>query len=226
MTWRSGLQQRLGQVILARFWYLHPPLVMLVEGDAEDIRQQLKEATKPSKDRLHLQELFVEGRRYRLEARRRGFTLMTNSKQYWRYIEGVFAIRKRTRSSARLIAVLVETEIGYTRLDLYTHMRLGYWLDILWLPLFMSSIIVLVPWVWWAIALLVGLLFGLSYAYHYFNAAFQANEMTFFIEKVLKDRLVTDIPALEATNPDVLRVHNQSFGEEWERFYNAHQPDH
>lgn len=209
---------------MRRTWYVYRPVTLLAQAPPDECLTMLRDATKPSKERLHLQELFVSGRRYVLEPHREGFTMLTNSKAYWRYTEGVMRVRRRTRSSARMHATLSPLSTDFTRIELRSHIRAGYLLNVIFLPAFFTSIILPMPWAWWVIALLVISLFGLSFLYHYTNAAYQANEMVFFVQKVLMDKLVTSLPTLSAENPDVVRAH-ADFEREWERFYNAHRTD-
>jgi len=206
-----------------RFWFVQPTVTLLSQGAPDEAVERLARGAKPSRERLHLQELFTDGRRYIVEPRKHGFVMLTNSKHYWRYTEGIVAIRRRTRSAAKLIANLTEIGGEYTRIELKTHIRLGYFLDIFWIPVFIATIVIGMPWQWWFIAAVISVIFTMSFAYHFYNAAFQANEMIFFVEKVLKDQLVTNLPTLPTENPDLLRV-NKDFEEEWERFYSAHQP--
>lgn len=216
------MRSRVQQFVLSRFWYVHKPIILLIGGDKNIILAALLEASKPSKDRLHLQELFTSGRRYHIIPRQAGFMIQTTSKSYWRYVEGVIATRRRTRSTAQLIGVISPVNDDYSRIEIRTHIRMGYMLDVVLLPLFMTSILVFMTWTWWIIVLLILLLFGLSFVYHYYNVAFQANEMTFFVEKALKAYIVHNLPALDANAKDMLR-YNADFETEWERFYKNHQ---
>jgi hypothetical protein len=202
------------------FWYVHAPVVLLVKAPPDECLHLLQESVKPSRDRLHLQDLFAHGRRYSLEKRQDGFTMLTTSKQYWRYTEGMLRLRRRTRASARLEATMERVGEQFTRMELNVHFRPFYLLDIIWIPAFFTSIIIPMPWAWWLTALISVTMFGLSYVYHYYNAAYQANEMIFFIEKVLKEKLVTSLPSLDATTPDVVTA---DFAQEWERFFDSHR---
>ncbi|MEO0565185.1 MAG: hypothetical protein AAF125_23965, partial [Chloroflexota bacterium] len=106
-----------------------------------------------------------------------------------------------------------------------TRIRIGYLVDVLWIPLFFSSILVAVPVAWWARVVGVLLLFGTSYGYHYFQAAYQANEMLFFLHKALRPHLVHDVPELAPATGDTVTMDiNQAFPQAWERFYQQHAP--
>lgn len=218
-----SLHNRLWQFVLNRAWYTARPITFLAQAPPDECLAMLRQAVKPRKEQLHLQELFTDGRRYAVEPRRFGFVLLTNSKGYWRYTESTFGVRRRTRSSARMLGTLTEVTDNYTRLELRSHIRMGYLLDVLVIPTFMASLVVLMPWAVWLIVAITVTLYVLSYIYHYYNASFQANEMAFFVEKVLMDKLVTNLPTLGATNPDLVQT-TQDFEQEWERFYNARKP--
>jgi hypothetical protein len=209
--------------IRSHLWFVHAPVTLLAMGIPDETTQKLVTSAKPSHQRLHLQELFIDGRRYMIEPRSHGFIMLTNSKHYWRYTEGLLAIRRRTRSAAKVLANLSPLTEDYTRIELRAHIRLDYFLDIFWVPGFISTIVVGMPWAWWFITVLIVAMFLLSFVYHYYNAAFQANEMIFFIEKVLKEELITSLPTLQTDSSGVLRI-NEDFEEEWQRFYSKHNP--
>ena len=206
-----------------RFWFVHPAVTLLAKATPDETLALLATGTKPHRDRLHLQDLFADGRRYQIEKRQRGFVMHTNSKHYWRYTEGVVGIRRRTRSAAKMLATLTPIADDYTRIELLAHIRAGYFVDIFFVPGFMAVLVVLMPWVIWFQAGVIAVMVALSFAYHYYNAAYQANEMVFFVEKVLTDDLVTELPTLATENPDLMTA-NADFEQEWERFYSAHQP--
>ena len=212
----------LWQYILNHTWHVYPQTVLLAHTPPDDCLHTLRQAVKPKRDKLHLQDLFANGRRYDIQPSKRGFTMVTNSKLYWRYTESMWTVKRRTRAAALVACTLTEVADDYTRLELRGRFRVGYLLDVVLLPVFMTSIVVFMPWPVWIIAAIVAALFGLSYAYHYYHAAYQANEMAFFIKKVLQDRLVTHLPTLQVENPDILRS-RQEFEEAWERFYAAHR---
>jgi hypothetical protein len=211
--------------LLRVFWTVYPTVTLLAEGNTLDCIALLLEATKPSTNRLHHRDLFIQGMRYYIEPRTDGFQMLTNSKHYWRYTEGLLRIQRRTRSATRLQATLEDLTSGYTRIQLRAHFRPLYLLDVLWLPLFFTTIIVPLAWPPALLAGISGVLFALSFLYHRFNASYQANEMIYFVEKVLEDRLVTSLPTLSAAGetPTVMNP-QQAFETEWERFYRAHAP--
>ncbi len=212
----------LWQYIINHSWHVHPQTVLLAEATPDDCLHTLRQAVKPKRDKLHLQDLFNHGRRYDIQPRTDGFTIVTNSKHYWRYTEGMWAVRRRTRAAALVRGTFTPVADDYTRIAVSGRFRLGYLLDVVLLPGFMTSIVVFMPWPLGWVGGLVAALFGLSYLYHYYQAAYQANEMVFFIKKVLQEKLVTNLPTLQAENPDILRS-RQEFEQAWERFYAAHR---
>jgi len=215
--------RRLRTWLAGRFWYVYPHTTLLVDLPAAALFKHLEAASVPSKERLHLQEIFVGGRRYRLKKTKDGFSVLTTGKTYWRYTEGLLRARKRTRAAARLLANVTELDAGLTRVEIKTHMRLGYLIDVLWVPLFFSSIVWFMPWPWYGVAWVIVTMFALSFGYHYYQALFQANEMSFFIHKALKDHAATDIPELATTANDTLFM--DQFASEWNRFYRSHSDD-
>lgn len=222
---RFALRQR----VLNRLWYVTPTVPMLVSLSAETIAPVLQESATPSQKRLHLRDLFRRGRRYQIEAKRGGFTIQTSSKDYWRYTEGMFRLRRRTRSTCTLNATTRTLNDDLTQLDLRAHIRPTYLLDVLWLPAFITSILVFMPWSWWFMLISVGVMVGLSFVYHYFHALYQANEMLFFVETALKEHLIDELPTLEANTVDMIQT-QQGFEQAWEQFYrsqkgNTQSPD-
>lgn len=211
--------------VLQRVWYVHAPVVLLATVSTRELLALLEDAAKPSHDRLHLQEVFTSGRRYQITKKQAGFDLLTTSRSYWRYTESWFGVRKRTRSAARLSADTLDLDAGITRLEIRTHFRLGYLLDVVWVPLFFTTIVVAMPWPWWVLAVVVLALFGLSFAYHYQQAAHQANEMLFFLDKALADVLIHSLPELEATASGEVVYMNDAFADAWEKFYQSHRDE-
>lgn len=211
--------------ILQRLWYVHAPLVLLVSLPTGDLLKLLDDAAKPSRDRLHLQEVFTSGRRYQITRTKAGFDLLTTSRSYWRYTESWFGVRRRTRAAAKLVAETAHLNAGLTRVGVRTHIRLGYLLDVVWVPGFFATIVVAMPWPWWALLGVILTLFSLSFAYHYYQAAHQANEMLFFLDKALADVLVHDLPQLPATGAAEVVTINHAFAEAWEKFYESHSDD-
>lgn len=198
-----------GQRLLDAVWYVHPPVALAVQAAPVECLAVLAVAAKPSQQRLHLRNLFTEGRRYQLQPTADGFRLTSNSKIPWR--------RGRTTSAALLTGGFAAAGDGVTRVRLRARMRLSYFLDIFLIPSFITSIMVFAPWPGWLITLLALALYGLSWTWHRLTAAIQAAEMVYFVQKALEDLSPYQTPALDASAPDVVAV---DFRREWDRFFN------
>ncbi|MEM6281070.1 MAG: hypothetical protein AAF787_02670, partial [Chloroflexota bacterium] len=72
-------QNLITRYLRSRFWFVHPAVTLLAHITPDETLAMLATGTKPHRDRLHLQELFAEGRRYQIEKRQRGFVMHTNS---------------------------------------------------------------------------------------------------------------------------------------------------
>jgi hypothetical protein len=92
----SGFPRRL----ITRLRYLHPPVVLLVRASRTACLHTLAMASKPSLSRLHLRDLYNEGRRYYVEPHPAGFRLTSNSRMLW----GKY--RERTPITATLFGAL------------------------------------------------------------------------------------------------------------------------
>ncbi len=210
------------QWLLQRLWFVHAPLVLLTSLPTSELLTVLEDAAKPHRDRLHMQEVFTSGRRYQLTKKSQGFNLLTTSRSYWRYTESWFGVRRRTRAAAKLVAETIHLDAGLTRLSVRTHIRLGYLLDVVWVPTFFATIVIAMPWPWYGILCILVILYSLSFAYHYYQAAHQANEMLFFLNKALADVLVHNLPELAPSGADEVVTLNDTFADAWERFYQYH----
>jgi len=224
-VWQKSIEKtprwvvRLWDMLLRHIWYIHPQRAMLVAASPYMVQEVLNRAARPSTQRLHLRDLFAQGRRYHFKPILDGFHLSTTSKVSWHY-------RRRTKACAILTANLEELDDDTSQIHIQTRFRLLYFLDFIWLPLFMTSIIVYMPWHPIVIISLVVGLFGLSWGAHRSHAGLEALEMLHFVEKVLDDFTPKDTPALEDTNPGVVyREQEREFAEAWEKFYDAHTQD-
>jgi hypothetical protein len=196
---------------------LHPPVGFLVGATRAACLHTLIVAARPSQDRLHLRDLFAEGRRYYIQPIAEGFTLTSNisARKDGR--------RLRTRSAATVIGVFdgdqtSDPPITFVRLRYRAHAM--YLLTGMVVPAFISSILIYLPWHPLAISALVGLLFSLTFIGHRLDAALQVGEMVFFVQKVLEDLPPVHAPELQADLPGVvMRAKQTDFMEAWERFY-------
>jgi hypothetical protein len=209
---RPGLARRL----LHRVWYVHPSVVLLIQAPPSVCLQTLIDAARPSQQRLHLRDLFTEGRRYYLHPLRDGFQLTSNSKVPWR--------RGRTSIAAVLFATLSASGDDATRIYLRSRMSIPYLLSLFLVPVCISSVIIFARWPTPVIVGVVLALFGLSWIGHRLNARLQAGEMVFFVQKALDDLASANIPLLAPTTDNVVTV-DREFREQWQKFYEEHKGD-
>ncbi len=212
-------------LVIASVWRLHPPALMAVQAAPAVIVQTLRTAARPSTERLHLRDLFRDGLRYYVEPLQNGFRITSNSR------EASGGRRRRTRVAAILDGTFSSAQAGeITFIRLKTRMNLPYLLGGLLIPAFISSIIIYMPWGRGAILMLVALLFGLSLGARRLNAALQAAEMVYFVQKVMEDLPQPEVIVLEASRPEIViageddPVH-ADFSAQWQKFYRRQTED-
>ena len=205
----------LRQWFLNRVWYVQPSPVMIVQGSPNDCLRALAAAARPSKDRLHFRNLFMDGRRYYLNARDNGFQLTSDSAIPWRR-------KVRSGVAAVLDASFAPAGENATRIHLQARMHLMFWLDIFPIPAFMTSILIFAPWPSYIIVGIATMLFLLSWIWHRLTAALQTADMIFFVGKALEDLRPTDQPLLAAGNPQVIST-ERDFHQQWQKFYEEHK---
>jgi hypothetical protein len=198
--------------LLNRVWYVCPRQVLLIGAVPATCLQTLAKAAKPSTERLHLRNLFLDGRRYQLQPRPDGFQMSSTTRVPWR--------RGRGRVAAVLIAGCSEIAGGVTRIELRAHMTLPFFLDIFLLPGWMSLLLLAGP-----LPLPVGLgasltLLILSWVWHWYTAVLQAAEMVYFVQVALDDLPAASISALPDGHPTVIP---SDFQQEWQKFYDEQQ---
>ncbi len=201
--------------LLNPLWAVPPVVDFTVQAPLPECTRRIAEAARPSLNRLHLRNLFADGRRYYLNPSPQGFHMTSNSKIPWQR-------RARTTQAAVLMAELIPDGEAGTRIRLRSRMKLFYFLDTFIVPGFMASILVFVPIHPLLIALFIGVLFGLSWVGHRLTAALQVADMIYFIRKALEDVTPGIVGALGAGAEDVVRP-GGNFRQAWERFYNEHQ---
>lgn len=195
---------------LNKTWYVHPGAHMRVTISPSHVYQLLKGAAKPSAKHLELRNLFMQGRRYFLqELDAETFRMMTTHKIRWQ-------IHRRTRACAMLYAQFEAVDKDSFRMNLSSHIRLWYLIDMMLWPSFISSIIYYMWWPRWLVGTLILALFTLSWMAHRFNAALEAHEMIFFIETILDDYF-PELPAeLPAGKADI--VYEDAFTKAWGQY--------
>lgn len=201
----------LRQRALARLWYVHPAVVLRLESAPALCLSTLASAARPSTQRLHLRNLFAEGRRYYLHAAPDGFQMNSTSKLPW-------SLRRRTRVAAVVFGAF-EVSGEATFLHLRARMTLPFLLDVLVLPGWMGLLLAFGPLPVPVSALAAAALLALSWLWHRYEAALQAAEMVYFVRVALTDLQGADMPALAAGDTIVA-----DFQAEWEKFYDARRP--
>jgi hypothetical protein len=199
--------------LLHRVWYVHPVVIVTVQATPAACLRTLATAARPSQERLHLRDLFTEGRRYYLKPSRKGFQLTSNSRIPWR--------RGRTGFTAVLFGTIAQVG-DTTRILLRARITVPYLLRVFFIPTFISSIIIFARWPRPVIAVAIVLLFGLSWLGHRLNAMLQAGEMVFFVQKALEDLAPADTPVIPATSDNTVTLERE-FREQWNKFYEEHK---
>jgi len=214
----SSFLRRLAGFVLHHVWYLQKPVTLAVIAPPFAIKQLLAQAARPSTKRLHFRDLFANGRRYKIHEADNGFHVTTTNKVAWHY-------RRRTNSCSVLYGELTPAGETTTKLHLRVRFRLTYLLDIFWLPAFITSIIVFMPWHTALMTALIVALFGLSWIGHRSHALLEGLEMINFVEKALADYAPQEPAKLAESNIGVIYEQRQDFSEVWERFYEDHKDE-
>lgn len=200
---------------LNRVWYVHLPVVMLIQATPERCLQTLAAAARPSTQRLHLRSVFSDGRRYQFQPYAAGFRMTTTHKVSWHY-------RRRTNSVTILSGVLSGVGEDVTRIHLQVRIRIMYLLDAFLIPTLMASIILFVPWPLVIRAVVLAAMYVLSWVAHRYNARLEGHEMVYFVQKALEDFGPAKVAALAGSAPEVIY---SGFEDEWQKFYQEHKDD-
>ncbi|MGQ9909242.1 MAG: hypothetical protein ACUVS2_10455 [Candidatus Flexifilum sp.] len=221
-----GRLLRSAGLLLRPLWRIHPPVVIVVGANRPTALQTLTLAARPSTDRLHLRDLFAEGRRYYIKLDGAGFHMTSDTRL-------LFGSHRRRSGRSALIAATVDGDADSALTLIRLQARMFIWQAVralLWPALF-AIIILNVG--WWDPALRIGLvllLTALSWTAHRADAALQASEMMFFIQKALEDLPPAYMPTLESERPEIVSAPDAGapdadFSAAWQRFYRQHQRD-
>lgn len=194
-------------------WQLHPPVALVVRATQSQCLQTLYIAAKPSADRLHLRNVFADGRRYYVQPQQDGFKLVSDNRLPWG------GRSNRSRVAAVVYGKFSNPDAQITLVRVHSRMNIPYLLSGLLLPVFFAAIVISMPWPRLLEIILVALLFVLSLAGYRFNAALQVNEMIYFVQKAFADLPAVELGALPPRGADVT-MQNSDFREQWYRFYN------
>jgi hypothetical protein len=188
---------------------------LTVKALPNDCVRALAFATRPNLDRLHLRNLFMDGRRYYVDVLKDGFQMTSNTSLPWRP-------KSRGSVAAVLRGQLSASGSSSTIIRMQARMRLLYLLNIFPIPLFMAALLIASPWPKSVIIALIIMLFFLSWAGHRLTASLQAADMIYFVEKVLEEVITTDTPLLPSQNETVVTP-EQDFLDQWQKFYEEHK---
>lgn len=207
---RTGqLRRFIEDVVLPRTWYVLTPVVLVLSASPGVCIQTMVTASKPSTQRLHLRNLFAQGRRYQIDPRTTSFRMMTTRKDAWRY-------RRRTSSATMLYGDFDSLGDDLSQLTLTARVKVAYLGDSFLWPTFMTSLLVFMPWNPFLIAAFVAALYGLSWGGHRANARLEADDMVWFIQKALED-YAAEVKELASEHVATVPS-NQDFAQVWERF--------
>ena len=195
---------------------IHEPLVLAVAAGREACLSTLAASSRPSTDRLHLRDLFREGRRYHLSPTPAGFRLYTDARRWGGSGAG------RTTAAAildgELVALGDSPGSPVTLLRLRASIRPAHVLAALAFPAFVALLVLGSPIESAWKLLLVLALIGLATLAQRFEAAWQASAMVEFVRKALNDLPQVESARLEpGRGPSVEQ--NAAFSEAWNRFY-------
>lgn len=217
IAWLTDRLRRLGRRAGGRLGaaaQIHAPVVLLVGAGRETCLASLGAAARPSTERLHLRELFRDGRRYHLAPTVAGFRLYTDARR-WGSGAG------RTSAAATLdveLAVMGSAAAPVTLLRLRARMRLAHMLAALAFPAFVALLVLASPvdarWK----PLLAGGLIGLSLLVQRFEAAYQAHVMVEFVRKALDGLPRAESLQIDAGRGPVIDG-DAGFSQAWDRFY-------
>ncbi len=197
---------------------LQRPVALVVRADPNESLHTLVEASRPSAERLHLRNLFMEGRRYYVQPRPNGFRLTSDTHQFWG------SRRQRTGVAAAVFGEIstLEGDDSITSIRLTTRVHAPYILSAFLIPAFIGSIIASLPWETPIRITLIVTLFLLSWFGHWVNAALQASEMIYFVRCALEHFPPVEIGTLTASVPHVVNKPREDFRTEWQKFYDEH----
>lgn len=198
----------LWEKIQKHVWYLHPPVELRINLPAAQAYQLLELNSSPSTKRLEYRKLYAAGRRYLLQRKDNGFSMMTTEKMWW-------YPRARSRASTILDAELEAIDGENSRLRFKSHIRLHYLLSAFPVPTFFTSIVIFMWWPVWLLTFLVLSLYILSWTGHRLNAALEAQEMRFFIETIFENYVPKPVAELQAQENIVM---SKEFGQVWDKF--------
>ncbi|MBK8022693.1 MAG: hypothetical protein IPK19_14980 [Chloroflexi bacterium] len=221
-TNRHKSRADLNRFLWNALWRLYPPVSLAVGASSEECLRTLSDGARPSTARLHLRDLFVEGRRYYIMPKGDGFKITSDNRPLWG------RRRQRTPVSAYLNGSFTTVQgssiVTLVRLDARMY-RLSFF-GALALPTFFTSIVVFMPWDAPVLGVLIAAMYVCSLLGHRVNAALQVNEMVYFVQKVFEDLPPAMVAELPDRGPEMVvaaeALPNDDFAAEWARYYREH----
>lgn len=211
----SGLR-RLWQFLLRYTWRVHPGTHLRVLLSPSQAFKVLETAAKPSIDRLQLRNVFAHGRRYMIYPEPDGgFVMTTTNRVFWNR-------HRRTQPTAVLTGNFGKIDDTHTVVTLHSHTRILPVLRALFMPVFMTSMLVYMPWHPLILVIFIAALFGFSLLAQRFDSQLEAYEMVYFIEKAFEDFTHEPAPQLTSNNADVVinkADETPDFVSAWDKFY-------
>lgn len=203
---------------LRHTYYVHPGEQLRITLSPAQAVNILQIAAKPSIERLHLRQLFAQGRRYFIEKREDGnITMRTVSNVFW-------LPRGKTYPTASLYGTFESLDDDTTLLRLRSRIRFWHVIRNFFWPLFMTSMLVYMSWHPVIIVGLIVTLFGLAWAISRLTAQIEAYEMVNFVEKALEDFEPEPPKRLQPSAADVVMGDTQrDFADAWDKFYETVQ---
>jgi len=222
---RIGAKREAARAGLRRFMWnalvrLYPPVALAVGAPAGICLQTLTSAARPSTQRLHLRDLFMEGRRYYITPTTQGFRMTSDHRPMW-------ARRgQRSRVAAYVVGTFtgLQGDDGITLVRLRARMYTLYTLSAFLVPTFFTSILIYMPWHRVIIVAIIVMMFTSSWLGHRMNAAMQVNEMIYFVQKAFEDLPPVEVKELPIHEADVV-MPPSDFMAEWARFYRMHSEE-
>ncbi len=214
MTTIAGSLFQPVQRALLRLRTLHPPVMVAVRATPAEVLQTLTLASRPRQDRLHLRDLFHNGRRYEVTRTGETFSITTTARLLWG------ASRARTPVAATVYGSFITPSAGLTLVRLHAGASRLTTLRGLLVPLWAAFFVLALSWPLAPSVALIGVMLLLGWVGARLNAALQALELVFFVQKALADLPAGELPALAAAGPDVVRpATERGFQAAWQRFY-------
>ena len=197
--------------LLRRVWYVQFDVTLLLAIPPPMAMQVLARTARPSVQRLEFRNLFANRRRYAFSLRHDGgFQITTTHGVFWHS-------RRRTQPTAIVNGTFSGGDDRPVRLTLRGHIRLFYLIESFFMPTFMASMLIFMPWDAGLIAGLCAAFYALSWLGYRSNAALEAHHMVFFIEQALQDHLYRP-PVLTGNGAGVIYEARRDFEDAWEQF--------